>query len=84
MDLSCYPNPVTSESMLHFETRANEKVTISIFEMNGSKIQTILSEVLPQGVHSVPLGNLIYKSGMYLCRLESPEGVSTIKLVVNK
>jgi hypothetical protein len=84
IDLSCYPNPVTSESMLFFETRESGKITISIFEMNGSKVQTILHEVLPQGVHSVPLGQMIQKSGMFICRLESPEGVSTIKLVVSR
>lgn len=83
-ELRCYPNPLTSESSLYFRTNSGGKVQISIFDIEGREIQTILNESLPQGRHSIPLREFIQKSGIYLCRINSPEGLVTIKLVVSK
>jgi hypothetical protein len=82
-NFNIYPNPGTSESFISFETQKSENVNLSVFDIQGRKICTLLNENLNAGTHTIQLGNLIKANGVYLCKLATSEGVSTLKLIVN-
>lgn len=81
--LAVYPNPLTDESMISFQTKTNEKVTLLVFDIQGRKVCTLLDENINAGMHTIPVENQIKRSGVYLCKLATSEGVSTLKLIVN-
>jgi hypothetical protein len=80
-DLQVYPNPITSESVISFQTKTNGKVNLSVFDIQGRKICTLLNEKVNTGKHTIPLSNSLSESGVYFCKLQTPEGVSTIKFI---
>jgi hypothetical protein len=80
----CYPNPVTRESVISFQTAKSENINLTIFDIQGRKIYTLLDKRLNAGKHTLPLGNTIQSNGIYFCKLATSEGVSTLKLIVNK
>jgi hypothetical protein len=82
--LNIYPNPVTGESVISFQTKSNGEVNLSVFDIQGREICTLLDKKLNAGKHTVQLGNQIKTNGVYLCKLTTSEGVSTLKLIVNQ
>ena len=78
-----YPNPITSESVISFQTKTSGKVNLSIFDMQGRKICTLLNEKLNAGKHTIPVSNSLPVSGVYFCKLITDEGVYSIKLIKN-
>ncbi|WP_321373029.1 LamG-like jellyroll fold domain-containing protein [uncultured Draconibacterium sp.] len=78
---TCYPNPLNQQSVATFHLNNNEKVDLSIFDLNGRKIFTILNRKLNAGTHKVPLSNSLPTSGIYFCKLQTSEGISTLKLI---
>jgi hypothetical protein len=81
-DFKVFPNPITSESIISFQTKINENVNLSIFDIQGRKICTMLDENLNAGTHTIPLKNSIPSGGIYFCKLATSEGVSVLKFVV--
>ena len=79
-----YPNPVTEHSLISFHVSAGGNVNLSILDMTGRNICTLFNKNLESGTHSVLIGNRINTNGVYLCRLVTSKGVSTLKLIVNK
>ncbi|MBT3383000.1 MAG: T9SS type A sorting domain-containing protein [Prolixibacteraceae bacterium] len=82
-DYRIYPNPITNTSIISFTNTKTENINLSIFDLQGRKICTVLDKNMSQGNHSIPLGKHIQTNGVYFCRLATTEGVSTLKLVVN-
>jgi hypothetical protein len=81
--IKIYPNPVTGESVISFQTKTSGKVDLSIFDMQGRKIATLLNEKLHVGRHTIPVSNLLPSSGIYFCKLQTSDGILTKKLIVN-
>ena len=81
-NIKVYPNPVTTESVISFQTKTSGEVNLSIFDMQGRKICTILNEKRNAGKHTVPVSNSILKNGVYLCRLTTSGRISTLKMIV--
>jgi hypothetical protein len=79
--LAIFPNPITDESIISFNTKTSGKVDLSIYDLKGRKISTLLNANLAAGKHRVLLENVINISGVYLCKLATSEGVSTLKLI---
>jgi hypothetical protein len=79
--LDCYPNPATSESIISFQTNTNGKVNLSIFDIHGREITTILNKNLPAGSYNYSLSKNIPTDGIYFLRLKTQEGIATQKFV---
>lgn len=84
LGFTIYPNPVSSESIVSFRTKTSGKVNLSIYDIQGRKIFTLMDENLPTGNHTVPLGNYIMENGVYFCQLSTANASSTLKFIVNK
>jgi hypothetical protein len=84
LGFTIYPNPVSSESVVSFRTKTSGKVNLSIYDIQGRKIFTLLDEKLPTGNHTVPIGNYIMENGVYFCQLSTANTSSTLKFIINK
>ncbi|MGC9355493.1 MAG: T9SS type A sorting domain-containing protein, partial [Mariniphaga sp.] len=78
------PNPVTSQSIISFQTKNTGNVTLSVFDLQGRKISTILDKKLPAGSYNYSLNKNIPTDGIYFLRLETQEGISTQKFIYLK
>jgi len=83
-EFKIYPNPITKQTIVSFNNLENGKVNLSIFDLQGRKIYTVVDNNMPQGKQTVSLRNLINENGIYFCTLTTELGIKTIKLVVNK
>lgn len=87
--LSVSPNPFHESAELSFTLPRTADVTISIYNIKGHKIRTLLSEVLVQGSHRVSWdgtdanGKKI-SSGIYFYILETITDVYTKKVILLK
>lgn len=77
-----YPNPFNPTTTIRFEVAQSSFVSLRVFDMQGRLIDTLVSKTLPSGPHSVSFdaGNLA--SGMYLYRLETPQGTQSKKMML--
>lgn len=83
-NLKIFPNPVTTESVISFQIKTSENINLSIFDIQGRKICTLLEKKLLIGNHSFPLGNTFLQKGIYLIKLQTSEGISTKKIIWEK
>ena len=82
-EFTCYPNPVSTHSLIAFTLDRRERVKLSIYDLQGRLVCILTDQVLHRGKHSIPLGNALPASGIYFCELSTGKGIKTIKLVVN-
>jgi len=85
LDFNIYPNPATSSFNIDFNLKSDENVDISLFDLNGRILESLVNEKLPAGYQSkyVQPRNL-QNSGVYLVVLKTGNAFVTKKLVVQK
>jgi len=72
--ISNYPNPFNPITTIHFSIQDYSKVNLSIFNIKGQKIKTLVQDELNEGSHSLiwngddDFGNAV-SSGLYLYKL---------------
>jgi hypothetical protein len=81
--LGNYPNPFNPETAIHFYLEKTSKVTLSIFNVKGQLIRTILQNELETGYHSINWNGKDGKqkelpSGIYFYQIKT-ENFSEIK-----
>jgi hypothetical protein len=69
-----YPNPFNPVTKIDYEVASDSKIKISIFDITGRELQTLLNERKPAGYYSLTFnaGNL--SSGTYFYRVIADEG----------
>ena len=75
-----YPNPFNMGSVIAFTLPDAVRARISVYNVRGEHVATLLEEVLPAGKHQVTWNGLDEQgapapSGVYLCRLECSSGL---------
>lgn len=81
-----YPNPFNSETTISFTVPSTGTTLVSIYNITGQLVRTLLHESLQQGVHSTlwdgkdTQGNIL-ESGIYLLRLQHGDFSSTRKIL---
>ncbi len=78
-----YPNPVTENASLGFNVPFSGNVEISVYDVSGRMVETILSGSVESGSHSVSWapGSEI-ASGVYFIRLTTDGGILTQQAMV--
>jgi len=80
--LSCYPNPITSEGRIIFETKKNDYVSITLCDLFGREILTILkNDFIEAGTHGIQFSSKNIPSGFYNCILKYSDRIETLKVV---
>ena len=79
-----YPNPFNPITSITFELPADSDIQLSIYNLTGRKVRTLIHEMKDAGKHTIQLNGNNLSSGIYFYRLETPEKQITKKLVVLK
>ena len=84
-----HPNPFNPSTTISFTLREGARANLSIYDLNGKLITTLVDEVMGEGFKEVTWdgrdarGNLV-SSGVYFYRLDAGKKVLTKKMVLLK
>ena len=81
------PNPFTSETAISYSLTARAEVDLSIYDVSGRKVTTLVSGHVPEGEHRVAWNGTDSAGrpvapGIYLCRIETPDRRLSQKVVL--
>jgi hypothetical protein len=79
-----YPNPFNYTTMINYQLPMNSKVELSIYNLLGQKITTLVSEWQPVGIYKVEWHADDFASGLYLYRLQAGMYIATRKMILIK
>jgi len=86
---AAYPNPFNPSTNISFSLKADQHANISIYNIKGQRVNTLVNEVLPAGHHRVVWngdnsdGRQI-GSGIYFIRMQTPGYTKVEKAVLIK
>jgi hypothetical protein len=75
-----YPNPFNAATTISFDIPFENKVTLSIYNMLGQRIENLVDGWLSAGHHAVNWDASTYSSGVYFYRLQYGDYISTRKM----
>jgi hypothetical protein len=86
LNLSIYPNPITTFTNITFFLPQQQKVSVQIFDMMGRLVKTLANAQMQTGNHQLlwNAGNENVIAGVYLLKLQAGNDVKTIKISVAK
>ena len=79
-----YPNPFNSSTTIQYELKENSAITLSIFDIDGSEVEVIVSDYQFAGEHSIVWNSQNIPSGIYFIRLSSKIFIQTRKAILLK
>ena len=79
-----YPNPFNPTTIINYELPVTGNVRLSVFDVLGREVQTLVNERQSAGTHSVQFNASTLPSGIYFYRLESGINHETRKLLLLK
>jgi hypothetical protein len=77
-----YPNPFNPTTTIKFELPKSSFVTLSVYDVLGREVSTLVNEWREAGVHEVKFDAAKLASGMYLYRLQAGPFTQTKKLLL--
>ncbi len=89
LTLSNYPNPFNPTTMISFSLPEDSKVELSIYNIKGQKVKTVLNEFLEKGVHSIEWNgtdsnNKTVASGVYFYQISADKKFKMKKMLLLK
>jgi hypothetical protein len=79
-----YPNPFNPSTTINYSVAKEGNVKLTVYNVIGSKIATIVNEYKPGGSYSVQFNGSNLASGIYLYRLESGNYSAAKKFILMK
>ena len=79
--LSAYPNPFNSTTTISYQTSTPSDVTVSVYDLSGRVVATLVDGFKQAGSHSVNWNAKNIANGLYIVRIEG-NGFSASKKVV--
>ena len=79
-----YPNPFNPTTTIEFYLPQSAEVKLSVYNLSGQLIQTLLDEHLSSGTYSPIWSGANVASGLYFYRLQTNNAVTTGKMVLVK
>jgi 1,4-alpha-glucan branching enzyme len=83
-NLGVYPNPITNNSVLNFETTEDCNASISIIDITGKTLSIVYEGKIKSGENNFELKNNTQhlSAGIYYCLINSNKGNKTIKVII--
>lgn len=66
-----YPNPFNPKTTIEYTLSKNSPVNLSIYDVSGQKVVTLIAEAQPAGHYAVEWDAQAYSSGMYIATLKA-------------
>jgi hypothetical protein len=82
--LQNYPNPFNARTTIRFILPESQTVQLSIYDLLGRQVETLIDEYKQAGVHSVAFNASNCASGIYFARLEIAGTSKSIKMLLLK
>jgi hypothetical protein len=79
-----FPNPFNPSTTIRFELPKSARVTLTIYNILGQTVRTLVDEDRPAGVHNVRFDAAGLASGVYFYRLMAGNFVQAKKLLILK
>jgi hypothetical protein len=84
-----YPNPFNPVTTISFSLKHSEKVELTVYNVRGQKVKSLLNENLPAGSHKVEWNGTDssdkrVSSGIYFYRMESESYTANKKMILMK
>ncbi|MCH9007152.1 T9SS type A sorting domain-containing protein, partial [candidate division KSB1 bacterium] len=77
-----YPNPFNPATHITYTLPRSNFVTLTIYNLIGKEVQTLVQEFQPSGSYSVNFNAAHLSSGVYFYRLETGGLVQTNKMIL--
>lgn len=79
--LSVFPNPVRTESHLHYALNKAVDLQIDLYTNNGKRIRSLLSERMPAGLFSLQTDMSDLPAGTYFYQIRAGRKFQTLQLI---
>jgi hypothetical protein len=79
-----YPNPFNPTTTLSFAIPVDSEVILSIYNLQGRQVSTLVNGNMAAGYHSVVWNADRYSSGVYIVKMMTSEFTKTQKLMLMK
>ena len=79
-----YPNPFNPETKIRFEIPMTSFVNVSVFNVLGEKVATLVNESLEQGIYEKGFAAINLTSGIYIYKLTAGAYSITKKMMLTK
>jgi parallel beta-helix repeat protein len=79
---TAYPNPLTSFAIISFMVLEKGRVTVTVFSVNGKKLETLVDTELKPGSHRIRWSAKEYSAGIYFYRIKTSRYSKTQTLCV--
>ena len=79
-----YPNPFNPTTTMKFNLEESGLATLTVYNILGQKVATILNEEMSVGIHKVTFDATSMSSGVYFYKLEAGKRVSVKKMMLLK
>jgi photosystem II stability/assembly factor-like uncharacterized protein len=79
-----YPNPFNPSTEIAFSIPENSRVTLTIYDMLGRQVETLLDETKPAGSYKVNFNANNLPSGMYFYKIQSGDYSQTKRMMLIK
>jgi hypothetical protein len=81
-----FPNPFNPSTMITYEILEGGMVDLSIYNLLGQKVKTLVNEIKPAGIYPVAWSGVddrgkIVPTGVYLYKITAPEGSEVRKMM---
>ena len=77
-----FPNPFTTQTTIQFTMPKRETVTISLFDMNGRVLKTLINGTKEAGSHVITLNTGTLPKGIYYYRMQAGDFTDAKKLTI--
>ncbi|MEM1054595.1 MAG: carboxypeptidase regulatory-like domain-containing protein [Bacteroidota bacterium] len=81
-DLQVYPNPTRGEASVAFSLPEGADVRVAVYDMLGREVAVVAEGARAEGTHTARLGTEAMAPGLYLVRVETAEGVQSVRFTV--
>jgi len=78
--ISNYPNPFNASTTIEFSLTKTEHLTLSVYDLLGRKLSTLIDDEKQAGSHSVTFDASGFSSGVYFCRLQVGDDIKVMKM----
>ncbi|MDZ7765185.1 MAG: T9SS type A sorting domain-containing protein [Melioribacteraceae bacterium] len=79
-----FPNPFNPSTKIRYALPVQSKVNLTIYNLLGQKVETLVNEVRPAGFHEIVWYAGNYANGIYFFRIIASDYIKTKKMILLK